>query len=117
MFEPLPGEGRWGTVLLLDGNVGIGGDPVALLERAAPPGPARRPGRGRGRGARHADPAVTVRLESAAGRWPVVPVGAVGADGLDDVAGGRRPAGHGLDVGRGPVVRPGGAAVIAIRHG
>jgi SAM-dependent methyltransferase len=34
IFDPLPGEGRWGTVLLLDGNVGIGGDPVALLRRA-----------------------------------------------------------------------------------
>lgn len=30
---PLPGEGRWGTVLLADGNVGIGGDPPALLRR------------------------------------------------------------------------------------
>ncbi|MGW7541620.1 class I SAM-dependent methyltransferase [Streptomyces sp. NPDC054770] len=35
VFEPLPGEGRWGTVLLMDGNVGIGGDPHALLERVA----------------------------------------------------------------------------------
>ncbi|MFJ3497009.1 class I SAM-dependent methyltransferase [Streptomyces sp. NPDC086091] len=35
VFEPLPGEGRWGTVLLMDGNVGIGGDPYALLSRAA----------------------------------------------------------------------------------
>ncbi|KUN89181.1 class I SAM-dependent methyltransferase [Streptomyces griseoruber] len=35
VFEPLPGEGRWGTVLLMDGNIGIGGDPAALLERAA----------------------------------------------------------------------------------
>ncbi|MFD1658687.1 class I SAM-dependent methyltransferase [Streptomyces caeni] len=34
VFEPLPGEGRWGTVLLMDGNIGIGGDPTALLERA-----------------------------------------------------------------------------------
>jgi SAM-dependent methyltransferase len=33
VFEPLPGEGRWGTALLVDGNVGIGGDPVALLAR------------------------------------------------------------------------------------
>ncbi|GAA1898455.1 DUF2064 domain-containing protein [Lapillicoccus jejuensis] len=30
---PLPGEGRWGTVLLADGNIGIGGDPAALLAR------------------------------------------------------------------------------------
>ena len=33
VFDPLPGEGRWGTVLLLDGNIGIGGDPLALLRR------------------------------------------------------------------------------------
>jgi SAM-dependent methyltransferase len=35
VFSPLPGEGRWGTALLADGNIGIGGDPVALLRRAA----------------------------------------------------------------------------------
>jgi SAM-dependent methyltransferase len=35
VFDPLPGAGRWGTALLLDGNVGIGGDPVALLRRVA----------------------------------------------------------------------------------
>ncbi|MGC0209048.1 class I SAM-dependent methyltransferase [Streptomyces levis] len=35
VFEPLPGEGRWDTVLLMDGNVGIGGDPHALLRRIA----------------------------------------------------------------------------------
>jgi SAM-dependent methyltransferase len=34
VFGPVPGEGRWRTVLLADGNVGIGGDPVALLRRA-----------------------------------------------------------------------------------
>ncbi|MEV1047160.1 methyltransferase domain-containing protein [Streptomyces sp. NPDC049916] len=35
VFDPVPGEGRWGTLLLVDGNIGIGGDPAALLERAA----------------------------------------------------------------------------------
>ena len=35
VFEPLPGERRWDTVLLMDGNVGIGGDPRALLDRVA----------------------------------------------------------------------------------
>jgi SAM-dependent methyltransferase len=35
VFDRVPGEGRWGAVLLLDGNVGIGGDPVALLARVA----------------------------------------------------------------------------------
>lgn len=33
VFDPLPGEGRWGAAVLLDGNIGIGGDPVALLSR------------------------------------------------------------------------------------
>ena len=33
VFDPLPAEGRWRSVLLLDGNIGIGGDPVALLRR------------------------------------------------------------------------------------
>jgi SAM-dependent methyltransferase len=35
VFAALPGEGRWRQVLLVDGNVGIGGDPVALLRRCA----------------------------------------------------------------------------------
>jgi SAM-dependent methyltransferase len=35
VFDPLPGEGRWGTVLLIDGNIGIGGDPHGLLLRTA----------------------------------------------------------------------------------
>ncbi|PZS29134.1 MAG: SAM-dependent methyltransferase [Pseudonocardiales bacterium] len=33
VFAPIPGEGRWPTVLLMDGNIGIGGDPHRLLER------------------------------------------------------------------------------------
>lgn len=33
VFAELPGEGRWATVLLMDGNVGIDGDPVRLLTR------------------------------------------------------------------------------------
>ena len=35
VFAALPGEGRWSCVLLADGNIGIGGDPVALLRRCA----------------------------------------------------------------------------------
>ncbi len=31
--DPLPAEGRWGTVLLIDGNIGIGGDVHRLLTR------------------------------------------------------------------------------------
>jgi SAM-dependent methyltransferase len=33
VFDPLPGTGRWGSAVLLDGNIGIGGDPVQLLTR------------------------------------------------------------------------------------
>jgi SAM-dependent methyltransferase len=33
VFDPLPAEGRWHCALLIDGNIGIGGDPVALLTR------------------------------------------------------------------------------------
>ncbi len=33
VFGPVPGAGRFGAALLLDGNVGIGGDPAALLRR------------------------------------------------------------------------------------
>lgn len=33
VFERVPGGGRWRAALLLDGNIGIGGDPVRLLER------------------------------------------------------------------------------------
>ncbi|MBQ0897992.1 methyltransferase domain-containing protein [Micromonospora sp. U56] len=33
LFGPLPAEGRWAHAVLLDGNIGIGGDPAALLRR------------------------------------------------------------------------------------
>lgn len=35
VFAAVPGEGRWRTALLADGNIGIGGDPVTLLRRVA----------------------------------------------------------------------------------
>jgi hypothetical protein len=35
IFDPIPCMGRWRTALLLDGNIGIGGRPVALLRRLA----------------------------------------------------------------------------------
>ncbi|WP_320670314.1 methyltransferase domain-containing protein [Patulibacter defluvii] len=63
VFGPLPLAGRWRTALLLDGNVGIGGDPARLLGRLAellrPDGavlveldPDDRAGDGRGRAIR-----------------------------------------------------------------
>lgn len=35
VFDPLPGAGRWQTVLLADGNVGLGGNPWRILRRSA----------------------------------------------------------------------------------
>lgn len=35
VFAPMPPTAVWRTILLLDGNVGIGGDPSALLVRCA----------------------------------------------------------------------------------
>jgi SAM-dependent methyltransferase len=35
VFGPVPEAGTWATALLLDGNVGIGGDPAVLLARVA----------------------------------------------------------------------------------
>jgi len=83
VFDPLPGEGRWGSALLLDGNVGIGGDPERLLRRVRrllrPAGrvllEAEAPGAGRG--------TLTVRIEldrRVASPW--FPWATVGADEL-----------------------------------
>lgn len=86
VFSPLPGEGRWGTVLLLDGNVGIGGDPVALLRRCrdlvrpgghviaevAAPGTPSRP--------------LTVRVESGDHAGPWFAWAVVGVDGWAELA-------------------------------
>ncbi|MEU1411712.1 methyltransferase domain-containing protein [Streptomyces sp. NPDC005731] len=67
VFDRLPGEGRWGTILLMDGNLGIGGDPLALLARlrtVVPPG-----GRLLVEAAPHdVDERLTVRVEDAHGR-------------------------------------------------
>ncbi|WP_445525861.1 class I SAM-dependent methyltransferase [Streptomyces cyslabdanicus] len=67
VFAPLPGEGRWATLLLMDGNIGIGGDPTALLTRLRArvvPG-----GRLLAEAAPHdVDERLTVRVEGAQGR-------------------------------------------------
>lgn len=41
VFEELPGTGLWQTVLLVDGNVGLGGDPLRILARRLEADPAR----------------------------------------------------------------------------
>ncbi|MBN2622440.1 MAG: class I SAM-dependent methyltransferase [Acidimicrobiales bacterium] len=86
VFDPLPGERRWSTVLLLDGNVGIGGDPQALLVRAAG---LLRPG---GVVVVEVEPpgvptqALTVRVEAAGGAGPWFPWARVSAAGVHDLA-------------------------------
>jgi SAM-dependent methyltransferase len=102
VFGPLPGERRWGTVLLLDGNVGIGGDPVVLLARAAE---LLRPG---GQVVAEVEPpgtptdALTVRLESRDAVGPWFRWARVGADAFDDLAArvGLRPTGRARGDGR-----------------
>jgi SAM-dependent methyltransferase len=82
VFDRIPGAGRWGTVLLLDGNIGIGGDAAALLARSArllrpggcvlvelaPPGVESRP--------------LEVQLERGGARGPSFPWAVLGVDGV-----------------------------------
>ena len=86
VFGHLPGTGRWETVLLADGNIGIGGDPAALLRRVrdllAPHGAVV---------AEAARPAwrtrcEQVRLRNADGSGPWFPWAWVGADQLGALA-------------------------------
>ena len=55
LWEDVPGAGTWRTILLLDGNIGIGGAPVALLKRAGELLDAGRRDRRRDRPAGRAD--------------------------------------------------------------
>ena len=88
LFGALPGEGRWQTALLFDGNVGIGGDPVRLLARCrrliAPGGrvvvEVGPPGTGWSR--------LSARLEHDGRRSPRFAWAVVGADAIDGLAGG-----------------------------
>ncbi len=87
VFEPLLGEGRWASLLLLDGNLGIGGDPVRLLRRCrsliAPTGvvvaEVEPPGWGWLR--------CRARLERAGELGPWFDWSVVGADAIAGVAG------------------------------
>jgi SAM-dependent methyltransferase len=88
VFGHVPGAGRWMTVLLADGNIGIGGDPVTLLCRVVELlGPL-------GRALVEVQPPGTqlrrehVRLRAAGkiGAW--FPWAYVGADQIAEIAGG-----------------------------
>ena len=87
MFDQLPGTGRWRSALLLDGNIGIGGNPVALLRRVAqvlaPDGRAliEVGAHGTGRSATR----VRFEIDGAAGPWFEWAV--VGRDDLAPLAG------------------------------
>ena len=94
VLGPLPGEGTWEHVLLADGNIGIGGDPLRLLHRAThllrPGGTvlvetdARPDALWRG----------TVRVASVRGAGPPLPWACVGADALGRLAAPLGPAAH-----------------------
>jgi SAM-dependent methyltransferase len=86
VFDPLPGQGRWATILLADGNIGIGGQPALLLGRCAqllaPGGQLlieAEPG--------EADEQLTARLEHSDGRrGPAFPWARMGAGALTSAA-------------------------------
>ena len=106
VFRTLPAEGRWRTLLLADGNIGIGADPVALLQplpRAAEPA-----GRGRRRGRPRRDEGRADGGDPARSARPAVGAAAVGPRRLrrpDPVCrAGRSAADGGLERG-GPLVR------------
>lgn len=84
VFAPLPGEGRWDTALLADGNIGIGGDPHSLLRRVrsllAPGGRAVVEVAEPGTGLRSSWAALHCgEVRSRPFRWAVVGVDAVAA--------------------------------------
>ena len=87
VFARIPGAGRWATVLLLDGNIGIGGNPATLLRRIAA---LLRPG---GRLLTELEPPGTrgglerVRLEVDGRAGPWFPWARVGVDDAHAVAG------------------------------
>ena len=86
VFGRVPGTGRWRTVLLADGNIGIGGDPAALLRRIsdllAPEGHALVEVQVPGAPLRSEQ--VRLCREGTAGEW--FPWAYVGADQIGDVA-------------------------------
>jgi SAM-dependent methyltransferase len=87
VFDRVPAAGRWHTVLLADGNIGIGGDPVHLLARcralAAPDGRAMVELAGPGTGMRRH----RARLEWGPTIGPWFGWADVGVDAIATVAG------------------------------
>ena len=91
VFDPLPGQGRWVTALLADGNIGIGGYPDELLRRCEPAAGSRRPAADRSGTRRHRradDGAARTRRRQAR---PDVPLGPAGRERATQTRGRRRP--------------------------
>ncbi len=86
VFERVPNEGRWRTTLLMDGNVGIGGDAAALLARLrrlmVPHGSVLVEVEGAG----HATQIKTVRVERDGEAGPWFSWARVSLDGIDELA-------------------------------
>jgi hypothetical protein len=86
VFDHVPGTGRWATVLLADGNIGIGGDPAALLRRVrellAPSGHALVEIEPPGRPLRREE--VRLSHNGVVSSW--FPWAYVGADDIEEVA-------------------------------
>jgi SAM-dependent methyltransferase len=86
VFGPLPGEGTWAHVLLADGNIGIGGNPLLLLRRCTT---LLRPG---GTVLVETDPRPDalwrgqVRVRTGAGTGPPLPWACAGIDALTRIA-------------------------------
>ncbi len=80
VFDAVPRAGEWETVLLADGNIGIGGDPVRLLRRVrellAPDGRVVADVAAYGEGLRIVD----LHLRAGTGTSSPFPWGVVGAD-------------------------------------
>jgi SAM-dependent methyltransferase len=95
VFGRVPAAGRWGAALLLDGNVGIGGDPLVLftcvahLLRAGGTLAVEIEGPG------FDAVSLVARLDDGEAQTPWFPWARLGVDGLDAVA-----AGAGLTVDR-----------------
>lgn len=86
VFDRVPGEGRWPTVLLVDGSIGIGGEPVALMRRVSqllrPRGQVLVEVRGPGGSPLHG----RVCIEQVAGQFTTIPWAELGVDHLAAVA-------------------------------
>ena len=109
VFDPLPGEGRWATVLLADGNIGIGGQPARPAAAALrPAGGARRPDPCRSRARQRRRAADRMAGTPRRPARPGLPLGPHGHGRRTPRCRRGRPACHGAMAARRPHVRPRG---------